>query len=60
MFASPEERRQDASLHRLGQGVRDHGPGRDPAEHERTAGVHGLLDHEGDDADPLVRRLAHI
>eukprot|EP00959_Pyramimonas_sp_CCMP1952_P013505 284954-Pyramimonas_sp.AAC.1 len=60
MFASPEERQQDASLHRLRQGVCDHGPGRDPAELERTFGVRGLLDHGGDDAGPLVSGLARI
>eukprot|EP00959_Pyramimonas_sp_CCMP1952_P194006 4056957-Pyramimonas_sp.AAC.1 len=60
MFASLEARQQDASLHRLRQGVRDHGPGRDPAELGRTVGAHGLLDHGGDDAETRVSRLVHI
>eukprot|EP00959_Pyramimonas_sp_CCMP1952_P344065 7206537-Pyramimonas_sp.AAC.1 len=60
MFASPEERQQDTRLHRLRQGVGDHGAGRDPAGLERNFVAHGLLDHGGDDSKPLVSRLAHI
>eukprot|EP00959_Pyramimonas_sp_CCMP1952_P466227 9489633-Pyramimonas_sp.AAC.1 len=53
-LAGPEEGQQGAGFHRLGQGVRDHVPGRGPAELECTVGVHGLLDHGGDDAESLV------
>eukprot|EP00959_Pyramimonas_sp_CCMP1952_P416611 8728329-Pyramimonas_sp.AAC.1 len=55
-----EERVQHSGLHRLREGVRDHGPGRHPRSTWCAGGVADLLDHEGDDVEALIARLAHV